>query len=213
MSVKNICCIGAGYVGGPTCTVIADKCPDIKVTVVDINQQRIDEWNSDTLPIFEPGLEEIVKRNRGKNLFFSCDITQGILDADLIFISVNTPTKTFGMGKGRAPDLKYIESAARKIAETAKSAKIIVEKSTVPVKAAESISKILKHNALCSGFEVCSVKREREERWWGLREGRRVGTGKERAKKGRKGERWSREGTKKIKCVYMLFFHPIMVSH
>ena len=164
MSVKNICCIGAGYVGGPTCTVISDKCPDIKVTVVDINQQRIDEWNSDTLPIFEPGLEEIVKRNRGKNLFFSCDVTQGIRDADLIFISVNTPTKTFGMGKGRAPDLKYIESAARKIAETAKSAKIIVEKSTVPVKAAESISKILKHNALCSGFEVCSVKREREER-------------------------------------------------
>ena len=161
MSVKNICCIGAGYVGGPTCTIIADKCPDIKVTVVDINQQRIDEWNSDTLPIFEPGLEEIVKRNRGKNLFFSCDVAQGILDADLIFISVNTPTKTFGMGKGRAPDLKYIESAARKIAETAKSAKIIVEKSTVPVKAAESISKILKHNALCSGFEVCSLKRER----------------------------------------------------
>ena len=164
MSVKNICCIGAGYIGGPTCTIIADKCPDIKVTVVDINQQRIDKWNSDTLPIFEPGLEEIVKRNRGKNLFFSCDVAQGIRDADLIFISVNTPTKTFGMGKGRAPDLKYIESAARKIAETAKSAKIIVEKSTVPVKAAESISKILKHNALCSGFEVCSVKREREER-------------------------------------------------
>ena len=154
MSVKNICCIGAGYVGGPTCTVIADKCPDIKVTVVDINQRRIDEWNSDLLPIFEPGLEEIVKRNRGKNLFFSTDVTQAILEADLIFISVNTPTKTFGMGKGRAPDLKYIESAARKIADTAKSAKIIVEKSTVPVKAAESISKILKHNSKCVGFQV-----------------------------------------------------------
>ncbi|XP_003383497.1 PREDICTED: UDP-glucose 6-dehydrogenase-like [Amphimedon queenslandica] len=156
MSVKNICCIGAGYVGGPTCTVIADKCSDIKVTVVDINQRRIDEWNSDTLPIFEPGLEEIVKRNRGKNLFFSTDVTQAVLEADLIFISVNTPTKTFGMGKGRAPDLKYIESAARKIADTAKSAKIIVEKSTVPVKAAESISKILKHNSKCTGFQVLS---------------------------------------------------------
>lgn len=156
MAVKNICCIGAGYVGGPTCTVIAEKCPDIKVTVVDIMQKRIDEWNSEVLPIFEPGLDEIVKRNRGKNLFFTTNVAQAILDADLIFISVNTPTKTFGMGKGRAPDLKYIESAARKIAETAKTSKIIVEKSTVPVKAAESISKILRHNSICGGFQVLS---------------------------------------------------------
>ena len=100
MSVKNICCIGADYIGGPTCTVRADKCPDIKVTVFDINQQHINEWNSDTLPIFEPGLEEIVKRNREKNLFFSCDVAQGILDADLIFISLNTPTKLLGWERG-----------------------------------------------------------------------------------------------------------------
>lgn len=156
MSVKSICCIGAGYVGGPTCAVIADRCPDIKVTVVDIMQKRIDDWNSDTLPIFEPGLDKIVKQNRGKNLFFSTNVSQAIIDADLIFISVNTPTKTFGMGKGRAPDLKYIESAARKIAETAKVPKIVVEKSTVPVNAAESISKILCHNATCEGFQVLS---------------------------------------------------------
>lgn len=145
MPVKKVCCIGAGYVGGPTCSVIAYKCPDIQVTVVDISQPRIDAWNSDSLPIYEPGLFEIVKEVRGKNLFFSTDVTTAIIEADLIFISVNTPTKTFGVGKGRAPDLKYVESAARKIAEVAKTPKIVVEKSTVPVKAAESITKILKH--------------------------------------------------------------------
>ena len=145
MSVKKVCCIGAGYVGGPTCSVIAYKCPEIQVTVVDISKQRIDAWNSDSLPIYEPGLFEIVKEVRGKNLFFSTEVEAAITEADLIFISVNTPTKTFGVGKGRAPDLKYVESAARKIAEVAKTPKIVVEKSTVPVKASESIIKILKH--------------------------------------------------------------------
>lgn len=103
---RKICCIGAGYVGGPTCSVLALKCPDIQVTVVDRNEQRINQWNSDKLPIYEPGLEEIVKQCRGKNLFFSTDMVPALKEADLIFISVNTPTKTFGLGKGRAADLK-----------------------------------------------------------------------------------------------------------
>ena len=124
------------------------------MTVVDISKQRIDAWNSDSLPIYEPGLQEIVQQCRGRNLFFSTDVEKAIVEADLIFISVNTPTKTFGMGKGRAPDLKYIESAARKIAEVAKQPKVIVEKSTVPVKAAESITKILQHNSPDIGFQV-----------------------------------------------------------
>ncbi|XP_076272200.1 UDP-glucose 6-dehydrogenase sgl isoform X1 [Rhynchophorus ferrugineus] len=146
MVVKNICCLGAGYVGGPTCSVIALKCPEIKVTVVDKSKERIAQWNSDKLPIYEPGLDEVVKACRGKNLFFSDDCNAAILEADLIFISVNTPTKTFGNGKGRAPDLKFVEGAARMIADIAQSNKIVVEKSTVPVNAAESIMKILKAN-------------------------------------------------------------------
>ncbi len=156
MPVRRVCCIGAGYVGGPTCSVIAYKCPEIKVTVVDISQPRIDAWNSDELPIYEPGLCDIVKEVRGKNLFFSTDVENAIQMADLIFISVNTPTKTFGVGKGRAPDLKYVESAARKIAEVAKAPKVVVEKSTVPVKAAESISKILRHLSPDIPFQVLS---------------------------------------------------------
>ncbi|KAJ8924751.1 hypothetical protein NQ315_000904 [Exocentrus adspersus] len=143
MAIKNICCMGAGYVGGPTCSVIALKCPEIKVTVVDLSKERIAQWNSDKLPIYEPGLDEVVKLCRGRNLFFSCDMKAAILEADLIFISVNTPTKTIGNGKGRAADLKYVEGAARIIADIAKSNKIVVEKSTVPVRAAESIAKIL----------------------------------------------------------------------
>ncbi|CAG9816651.1 unnamed protein product [Phaedon cochleariae] len=143
MPIKNICCLGAGYVGGPTCSVIALKCPEIKVTVVDLSKDRIAQWNSDKLPIYEPGLDDVVKSCRGKNLFFSSDITSAILEADLIFISVNTPTKAFGNGKGRAADLKYVEGAARIIADVSKSDKIVVEKSTVPVRAAESISNIL----------------------------------------------------------------------
>lgn len=146
MVIKKICCLGAGYVGGPTCSVIALKCPEIKVTVVDLSVERIAQWNSDKLPIYEPGLDDIVKECRGRNLFFSNDFKTAILEADLIFISVNTPTKTIGNGKGRAADLKYVEGAARMIAEIAQSNKIVVEKSTVPVRAAESILNILSAN-------------------------------------------------------------------
>ncbi|XP_068085994.1 UDP-glucose 6-dehydrogenase [Anabrus simplex] len=146
MVINKICCIGAGYVGGPTCSVIALKCPDIVVTVVDLSKERIGQWNSDKLPIYEPGLDNVVKQCRGKNLFFSNDINTAIKEADLIFISVNTPTKTFGNGKGRAADLKYVESAARMIADVATGNKIVVEKSTVPVRAAESIMNILRAN-------------------------------------------------------------------
>ncbi|CAF2588375.1 unnamed protein product [Rotaria sp. Silwood2] len=142
----RICCIGAGYVGGPTCAVIASKCPNIHVTVVDVSAERIAAWNSDSLPIFEPALDEIVRKIRNRNLFFSTDINKAIQEADLIFISVNTPTKSYGFGNGRAADLRYVEEAARQIAHTATSNKIIVEKSTVPVKACESIKTILKTN-------------------------------------------------------------------
>lgn len=146
MAIKKICCIGAGYVGGPSCAVIALKCPEIEVTVVDKNAHRISQWNSNKLPIFEPGLDEVVQACRGKNLFFSTNMEDAIKEADLIFISVNTPTKTFGLGKGRATDLKYVEAAAREIATVSSGKKIVVEKSTVPVRAAESIVKILKAN-------------------------------------------------------------------
>jgi len=135
--------IGAGYVGGPTMAVIATKCPDIQVTVYDLNAARIAAWQSDKLPIYEPGLEELVCAARGKNLFFTTD-EHAIVDADIIFISVNTPTKTFGLGKGRAADLKYIESCARRIGEIVKTGhKIIVEKSTVPVRCSVAVRKIL----------------------------------------------------------------------
>ncbi|XP_017470597.1 PREDICTED: UDP-glucose 6-dehydrogenase [Rhagoletis zephyria] len=146
LAVMKVCCIGAGYVGGPTCAVMALKCPDIQVTVVDRSSERIAQWNSEKLPIYEPGLDEVVKKCRNVNLFFSTDIETAIKEADLIFISVNTPTKNFGNGKGRAADLKYVESAARMIAEIAQSNKIVVEKSTVPVRAAESIMHILHAN-------------------------------------------------------------------
>nr|SVE74096.1 EOG090X03RJ [Daphnia barbata] len=145
--VHKICCIGAGYVGGPTCSVLALKCPDIQVTVVDRNELRIKQWNSEKLPIYEPGLEEIVQQCRGKNLFFSTDMVPALKEADLIFVSVNTPTKTFGLGKGRAADLKFVESCARLIAEVCDTSKIIVEKSTVPVRSAASIINVLKANA------------------------------------------------------------------
>lgn len=146
MTIEKICCIGAGYVGGPTCSVIALKCPNIQVTVVDKSKERIAQWNSDKLPIYEPGLDDVVKKCRGKNLFFSTDIETTIQNSDLIFISVNTPTKTFGHGRGKAADLQYVEFAARMIAEIATSDKIVVEKSTVPVRAAESIMNILNAN-------------------------------------------------------------------
>ncbi|XP_028831427.1 UDP-glucose 6-dehydrogenase [Denticeps clupeoides] len=144
--IQRICCIGAGYVGGPTCSVIAQMCPEIRVTVVDVNESRIRAWNSDTLPIYEPGLSEVVFSCRGRNLFFSTDIDSAIRDADLVFISVNTPTKTYGMGKGRAADLKFIEACARRIVEVSDGYKIVTEKSTVPVRAAESIRRIFDAN-------------------------------------------------------------------
>ena len=144
--IKNICCIGAGYVGGPTMSVIASNCPDLRVDVVDINKQRIEAWNDpdfSKLPVFEPGLELIVKKCRGKNLFFSNEVEERIAMADIIFISVNTPTKTKGIGAGFASDLKWIESSARQIAKFAKNHTVVVEKSTLPVKTAETIKAIL----------------------------------------------------------------------
>ncbi|CAO3681537.1 unnamed protein product [Rhizopus stolonifer] len=147
MVVKSICCVGAGYVGGPTCAVIAYKCHHIKVTIVDLNQARIDAWNSDKLPIYEPGLEEVVFDRRGKNLFFTTDVDAAIQEADLIFVSVNTPTKKTGMGAGMAADLAYIEGATRRIAQVAKSSKIVVEKSTVPCRTAQSMRTILEANS------------------------------------------------------------------
>jgi len=143
--IKTISCIGAGYVGGPTMAVIAQKNPEIKINVVDISKRKIDLWNSqnlDELPVYEPGLPEIVQEVRNKNLFFSTDIDRAIKDADMIFISVNTPTKTYGIGKGQAADLKYVELCARQIADVAQSDKIVVEKSTIPVRTASSIKRI-----------------------------------------------------------------------
>lgn len=148
----KICCIGAGYVGGPTMAMIALKAPDITVTVVDMNSNRIAAWNSDSLPIYEPGLDEIVKQCRGRNLFFSTAVKETIKAADLIFVAVNTPTKTYGVGSGKAADLRFIESVARTIAEVAESPKIIVEKSTIPVKTAETIKDILSANGQVRGL-------------------------------------------------------------
>ena len=145
-NIKKICCIGAGYVGGPTMAVFASHCPDIEIKVVDINKERIDAWNNfdlKQLPIFEPGLDNIVLNQRNKNLFFTTNLKESISEADLIFISVNTPTKTKGVGAGQAIDLKWVESSARQIAEYSKGNTIVVEKSTLPVKTAETIKKIL----------------------------------------------------------------------
>lgn len=159
MKIKNICCIGAGYVGGPTMSVIAQKNPNIKVTVVDLNTERIAAWNDtnlDNLPIFEPGLSEVVAEARGRNLFFSTEVDKAIDDAEMIFISVNTPTKTYGIGKGMSADLKYVELCARQIARVATSDKIVVEKSTLPVKTAEAIQSILDNTGNGVNFEILS---------------------------------------------------------
>jgi len=159
MKVKNICCIGAGYVGGPTMSVIALKCPHIKVTVVDLNEARIAQWNDedlDNLPVYEPGLSDVVAEVRGKNLFFSTDVDEAIDAADMIFIAVNTPTKTYGEGKGMAADLKFVELCARQIARVAKSDKIIVEKSTLPVRTAETLQTIFESTGSGVHFEVLS---------------------------------------------------------
>lgn len=159
MKITKICCIGAGYVGGPTMAVIAQKCPDIQVTVVDLNENRIAAWNDadlSNLPIYEPGLSEIVGQRRGKNLFFSTEVDKAIDEAQLIFISVNTPTKTYGSGKGMAADLKYIELCARQIARVSKQDKIVVEKSTLPVRTAEAIKSILDNTGNGVKFEILS---------------------------------------------------------
>jgi UDPglucose 6-dehydrogenase len=159
MKIKKIACIGAGYVGGPTMAVIAQKNPEIQVTVVDLNANRIANWNHEDLtklPIYEPGLAEVVAESRGRNLFFSTDIEKAIVEAELIFISVNTPTKTYGKGKGMAADLKFIELCARQIADTAKSNKIVVEKSTLPVRTAEAIKNILENNSNNLQFQILS---------------------------------------------------------
>ncbi|MBN2438423.1 MAG: nucleotide sugar dehydrogenase [Deltaproteobacteria bacterium] len=153
---KNILCIGAGYVGGPTMAVIALKCPGIRVTVVDINEEKIARWNSDDLPIFEPGLDEIVREVRGRNLFFTTDVFESISQADIIFVSVNTPTKSFGLGAGAAADLQFWEKTAHQIIEHSEGPKIIVEKSTVPVKTAEAMQRILSSNKKGIHFEVIS---------------------------------------------------------
>jgi UDPglucose 6-dehydrogenase len=153
---KKILCIGAGYVGGPTMVVIATKCPQYKVTVVDINEQKIRAWNSDHIPIYEPGLDELVEKVRNKNLFFSIDIEKGIADADIVFVSVNTPTKTFGHGAGKAADLQYWERTARQILENSNTGKIIVEKSTLPVRTATAMERILNGNLNGIRFEVVS---------------------------------------------------------
>lgn len=152
----KICCIGAGYVGGPTMAMIAKQCPDIPVHVVDLNQSRIDAWNSDTLPIYEPGLDEVVREARGRNLTFSNRIDDAIREADMIFISVNTPTKTFGIGAGRAANLEFIEKCARQIARNAKGHKIVVEKSTLPVRTAEAVKRILTSECNGATFDVLS---------------------------------------------------------
>ena len=147
--INKICCLGAGYVGGPTMAVMADRCRNIKITVADLNKSKIDLWNSNDLskiPVFEPGLTSLIKKNRGKNLFFSYNINQSIYEADLIFISVNTPTKTTGLGAGFASDLRWVEACTRNIANYAEGHTIVVEKSTVPVKTAEVIKTILDAN-------------------------------------------------------------------
>jgi UDPglucose 6-dehydrogenase len=155
-STTNVLCIGAGYVGGPTMAVIADRCPGVHVTVTDVNAERIAAWNSDRLPIFEPGLDEVVHRARGRNLFFSTDVAGGIRAADIIFVSVNTPTKLFGQGAGRAADLQYWEKTARQILEESDHGKIVVEKSTLPVRTAEAMARILNSNSRGLRFQVLS---------------------------------------------------------
>tara|TARA_B100000963_G_scaffold48775_1_gene37010 strand:+ start:276 stop:1667 length:1392 start_codon:yes stop_codon:yes gene_type:complete len=159
MKIKSISCIGAGYVGGPTMAVIALKCPHIRVHVVDVNKERIDAWNDDNLdnlPVYEPGLANVIKKARGRNLFFSTEIDKAIEESEMVFIAVNTPTKTYGEGKGQAADLKYVELCARTIARVAKTNKIVVEKSTLPVRTAEAVQNILNTSKNNVSFEVLS---------------------------------------------------------
>ena len=158
MQINTICCIGAGYVGGPTMAVIALKCPHISITVVDANPEKIKAWNGplENIPVYEQGLTEVIKEVRGRNLFFSCDIGGNIKKSEMIFIAVNTPTKTEGEGAGMAADLRYIEACAKEIAKYSKSDKIIIEKSTLPVRTAEKIKEILEENSNGINFEILS---------------------------------------------------------
>jgi UDPglucose 6-dehydrogenase len=158
MQIKNICCIGAGYVGGPTMAVIALKCSDIKVTVVDLNPERIAAWNGplDNLPVYEPGLSEVVEKARGRNLFFSTEVDKAIEKAEMIFMAVNTPTKKEGKGAGMAADLRYVEACAKNIARVSKTDKIVIEKSTLPVRTAEKIKEILDSEDSGVHFEILS---------------------------------------------------------
>jgi len=159
MIIKKICCIGAGYVGGPTMSVIAKQCPDIQVTVVDLNKARITAWNDadlNNIPVYEPGLGDVVAEARGRNLFFSTEVEKAIDEADTIFISVNTPTKTYGEGKGQAADLKWIELCARQIARISTTDKIVVEKSTLPVRTASTLKDILEHTGNGVKFHILS---------------------------------------------------------
>ena len=158
--IRSICCIGAGYVGGPTMAVIADRCPEVKVTVVDINQDRIAAWNSNDLsklPVYEPGLDAVVERARGRNLFFSTAVEDTIAAADMVFISVNTPTKTKGLGAGQASDLRWVEACARTVAKAATGHTIVVEKSTLPVRTAEAVKAILGSVDAMSASKTFSV--------------------------------------------------------
>ena len=155
--MSNILCIGAGYVGGPTMAMIAKNCPEHTVTVVDINQERIERWNSNDLPIFEPGLLEVVQQTRGKNLFFHTDIAGAIAETDIIFVSVNTPTKKFGEGAGKAADLQYWEKTSRDILQNSRKPEVIVvEKSTLPVRTAEAMARILESGKSSTRFSVVS---------------------------------------------------------
>ena len=158
MKINNICCIGAGYVGGPTMAVIAQQCPSIRVTVVDKNTKKINAWNGplDQLPVYEPGLSEVVENVRGKNLFFSTDIDKAIDSAEMIFMAVNTPTKAEGEGAGMAADLCHVEACAQQIAKVSTTNKIVVEKSTLPVRTAEKIKEVLATNTKGVDFNVLS---------------------------------------------------------
>ena len=158
MKIKNICCIGAGYVGGQTMAVIALKCPDIEVTLVDLNKERIAAWNGPlaNLPIYEPGLAEVVAEARGRNLFFSTEVDKAIEEAEMIFMAVNTPTKTKGEGAGMAADLRYVEACTKNIAQVAKTDKMVIEKSTLPVRTAEKIKEILDREGKGVHFEILS---------------------------------------------------------
>ena len=159
MKIKKICCVGAGFVGGPTMAVIAIQCPEIKVYVVDHNKEKIKLWNHsnlDKLPVYEPGLKEIIAKTRNKNLFFSSDVEKYIIESEMIFLAVNTPTKQSGEGKGMAADLTNIEKCAKTISEVANQDKIIIEKSTLPVRTAEKLKQILNSKNNDIKFEILS---------------------------------------------------------